>query len=345
MDVLVARRRKANSSIPVWHGGSQIVEQDGYQFMYADEGDSIFCLARDRRNICFKIDFDDDTVGIAIGYFNNCSINKDLPPSTGTKAMLKAILQLVFEHPNIRNFRKIVINDNATVPMYGVKIYLANMFMLCTGCTWYSTLAPMFPERLYHEEVVEHNRLNMFGPPHTEEIPGPLHVTYPLSFGDLIKLLPSKTSSALLEIIADMRTSLESEKSKNAADVLNVIRLQKKYSMLFHDHIDNLLRTFNVTSQVGMPWCIAMEDGKILAPENDEFHCLDASLIPQALIKFLPNEEYAAKKAERQHVETDENLWESNIAMGARNYNPSSPPPNNSNVNSNFNMNSIFKRH
>jgi hypothetical protein len=321
-DVWTARMLRGQTERPVWRrimhkGGAdqKTVEQDGYQFMYTEQEDSILCMTRRKSGICFKIDFGGHDVGISIGYHKDCAINKDMIQSEGTNIMLKLIIKLILTHRDVRKFRRIIINDNATVlDEKGRKIVVADMSMICTGCTWYSSLVPMFPEDPEDEQTFIHNRQNLFGPPHTEEITGPMRMEYPISFERLMEVLPSHISSVFIETLAIIGESYDLVKHLNASVVLNKIRAKKTHSSVFHDYMKQLMQAFNITSLYGMAWCVLMENGKILAQRDETHRCIKKTqteegldgnyvpskyvwMLPETFIKYIPNEEYEQRKA------------------------------------------------
>jgi hypothetical protein len=85
----------------------------------------------------------------------------------------------------------------------------------------------------------------------------------------------------------------------NASYVLNEIRKVKVYSEFFNKHNRVLISAMSVTSLNGTKWCIAIEDGKLLAPEHPT--CIHES--GNQFVRFtkvVSDEDYEHEKIIRQ---------------------------------------------
>ena len=310
--------------IPNWKlfkgGIRKEIEVYGYQFVYDDTEQQVICLSSDNKT-CFKIDFDisEKTIGISIGYYPTCSVNKDLPESSGTLVMLQAILTLVFQHPDIASFTNIEINDNSHILVSSFedgnkyKTRLMDMYFLSTGCTWYSSLTPMFLKNKRDDENYTVWRT---------------------------KILSMSWKSFLENMVSDkMPIDLETRKkyfefqnypmNADAHTVLNEIRKERTHSIIFYKFIDHMLVWMNVLSLYGKPWIIPLRNGKIVCPtEGTILTCKNERGwgVPEALIEYVSLTEFNAIKAGLQSSDIELPIDFPEIRQEGKVYNPSTVP-------------------
>ncbi len=275
---------------------------EGYTFVYDDKEGHIECLTKDRKNLCFSIDFDKESqeIGIVIGYFPNCSINKELPESTGTFVMLNTILQYVLQHPDISRYTKICLDDNSHKEIQSFedgKVYkarLMDMYFVSTGCTWYSSLAPMFPTRVKDDETYQKGRAFILSKTWSSFLDS-ISI-----YGKIFSITPEQKKYYFEDILKEFKIS---EKSR-ARDVLNTIRTDRKYSILFYKFMDLILDAYGVLSLFGRNWTIPLRDGKILCPtgSHDVLTCENKRgwSIPASYFTYVSEEEYDAVKSSLQ---------------------------------------------
>jgi hypothetical protein len=142
--------------------------------------------------------------------------------------MYLAIMKIILTHPNVGKYDKILLTDNSTrlVPTYDgkrkVKVLLMDMYYLCTGCSWYASVCPMFMANREDETLHMEERNNIVGenPIKYEEFLNRLEYTIELSYNEL------QTIEGYIGITAD----------NNASYVLNEIRKVKVYSEFFNKH-------------------------------------------------------------------------------------------------------------
>jgi hypothetical protein len=281
-------------------GVEKTVDIAGYTFLYEDKTEeedeydrSIMCIARSG-GICFRIDFSEDikTIDITtVSYYSTCAQNKALEEGEGTKIMYLAIMKIILTHPNVGKYDKILLTDNSTrlVPTYDgkrkVKVLLMDMYYLCTGCSWYASVCPMFMANREDETLHMEERNNIVGekPIKYEEFLNRLKYINELAYSEL------QTIVGYIGINAD----------NNASYVLNEIRKVKVYSEFFNKHNRVLISAMSVTSLNGTKWCIAIEDGKLLAPEHPT--CIHES--GNQFVRFtkvVSDEDYEHEKIIRQ---------------------------------------------
>jgi hypothetical protein len=283
----------------------------GYNFLYDDDDkDLILCVTPDKKNLCFKIDFNNELkiIAVDVGYHKLCSVNKMLPESDGTLVMFQVIIQLIFEHPDIKQYNAISFSDmsvkyvksfeNADNSLLRYETDLMDMYFLSTGCTWYSSLVPMFLSRSADERVFNEDLCYIVGNcTHSPEITHPLHAPteYPMKWGTFINRLPRHTKEYILFIV-------KGDTEEPASVVLNRVRKQQKYSIIFHKFIDQMLMAMGVRSLKGKSWTIPLRDGLILAPIS--YRCKNEKAkftIPSELITFVSNEEFETIKTTHQN--------------------------------------------
>lgn len=292
-------------------GGTQRrINQDGYVFLYDENDDDGFILCVSKRTpkgICFNIDFNEEEgIYINISHYRGCSENKDLPEEGGTLIMLKAILRIILSKPTINNYNNIFLTDNSTImckkedKKYNVK--LMDMYFLCTGCMWYSSLAPMFMRSRIDSQYFLNDR---------EKIVGTEAVSW-IEF--LEKLKPSIVDElngiGHIYYLIDNK-NIDINKKGSASKLLNEMRLhteivsvngkeekQHPYCELFYKHMRDFFKAFGVTntSYSGTDWGILIRNGRILICDEYELHqsCMGRRgwLIPRILLENVTLNEY-----------------------------------------------------
>lgn len=295
--VVWAHNKLRGGKYPKWKvmhtGGKQgTVTTSGYTFVYDDTGDTILCVAK--KGICFKISFDEEsrTIGVDISYSAGCSINKPLPKSHGTLIMLQAILELVLTRSNISIYKCIVITDNSSIECashYDGKPYeikLMDMYYVSTGCTWYSSLAPMFMYKESDEKTYIVHKSQILSS---------------MSWTDFVNKLPSTVQDVINSEIAFENPETENEP---AHVILNKIRQNRYHCIFFKLYMGDFLRAFGVDSMYGKEWCIPLQNGKIVY-SNDELltsckHAEKGCIIPPQFMKELPYDAYMRVKKDIQ---------------------------------------------
>ena len=279
--------------------------QSGYVFLY-DKNDAhgfIICVSqRKPKGICFNIDFNiEEGIYINISHYRSCSDNKDLPEEGGTLIMLKAILTIILSKPTINNYKNIFLTDNSTIQCKkndkNHSIQLMDMYFLCTGCTWYSSLAPMFIRNKIDEAQFLKDRKKIIGP-------------MGLSWDNFLQRLPLEVLEELNgigyigKIIRDK--AINSNENSSASRILNELRIytentiengiEHPYCYLFYRYKYDFLNAFNVSSLVGMDWGILIKNGRIILCNEHEIHntCMNKRgwLIPKFLIQNVTLDVY-----------------------------------------------------
>jgi hypothetical protein len=284
---------------PKWrilHRGGGKITSNGYTFLYDETEDSIICVAnKPYKGLCFKITFDEESgiVGIDISYNQGCLFNKQLPKSSGTLIMLQAILELVLTNKNIARYNAIVITDNSSISCrshYDGKDYtikLMDMYFVSTGCTWYSSLAPMFLLKQYDEKqyLIYKSR-----------------ILSDLKWSDFLNKLPEHTKDVLTtEIEFDDPATMDLP----AYVILNKIRKGQYHCIFFKLFLHDFMQAFDVESMYGKEWCIPLQNGHIISCEEDTVsvsckHPEKGWLIPSNFIKKVSREQYTSIKQKVQ---------------------------------------------
>ena len=293
---------KAGESTRIASGGKaatvqSLVESNGYVFLYndaAEQGKTYLCVSESQQNaLCFRIVFDDETreISIDVSYSSGCSTNKLLPKSTGTLAMLGAILKLIFTRDNISIFTSIKLTDNSTVDCVSFidgsrhEIQLMNMNFICTGCTWYASLIPMF---LAHKQ----DEIEYYAD--KEKI-----LNESFTWDDFVNKLPMHVKSI---VNAHIQFNDESTRTHPAYTILNKIRkdTDRYHCIFFTKYMSDFLRAFDVNSMHGKKWCIPLRNGRIIACATDPTgsckHPEKGWLVNDALIEWVNQEEYTTLK-------------------------------------------------
>lgn len=314
-----------------------------FTFVYDETENTILCIPKSKNGVCFKIDFDIEsgTVGVSIGYFKTCSTNQDLPESSGTLIMLQVVMQLIFKHPHIREFKGIVINDNSYLLVQSYedgnkyRIDLMDMYFLSTGCTWYSSLVPMFLQRKSQEEQYLNDRVKIVGDPRNQLIDASDTHEYPVRWSSFMDHLSPSVRKELQTIVGNVSPY------EIASNVLNNIRKERKHSIVFYKHM-NIFRYAlgGIDGLHGKAWIIPLKQGKIVYSESDPaiVGCMNEKgwMIPAPFLQSIPHEDFAALKQSLQLVDTN-NLEEYEIDTSRRVYNPSSEPNDMYNLLNNLN--------
>lgn len=321
----VRSKLRGKEYTPNWklHGGVQkSIDILGYSFVYDETEQQILCLSKDKTSACFKIDFDETvgSIGISIGYFPSCSTNKDLPESSGTLVMMKAILTLIFQHPNITRYTNIEINDTSHILVASFednvkyKTRLMDMYFLATGCTWYSSLVPMFLKSKQDED----NYL--------------LWRTFILStkWTDFLDTMLSSKMSIDKETRKKYFEFKEHPKNALAHEVLNEIRKERTHSIVFYKFMDHMLVWMNALSLYGKPWIIPIRRGKVICPTEGPIpFCKNEKGwgLPDNLIEYIPLSEFNTIKSDLQTEDVGfEGFQGKEVRKEGRIYNPSNEP-------------------
>ena len=298
-NIIVRNRIKGIYSKPYWQviqSGGAIVESQGYTFLYEKNNSIYTCVAnKPYTGLCFKIEFnkEDKTIILDIGYSPGCSVNKELPKSSGTLAMLTAILKIVFTHRDIKHYNSIQLSDTSAIPCTSFidnreyMIELSNMYFLSTGCTWYSTLSPMFLLSKSDEKTYLTDKTLILNPSYT--------------WNTLLSELPLTTSDTLKSIIQFENPDRANEPAHH---IVNSIRDAKHHCIIFKMFMDDLLKTFKVSSMKGKVWCIPLQNGRIIGCKEVDA-CIDAKKvwILSELIDWVSIGEYNALK---NKIQTDD---------------------------------------
>lgn len=247
------------------HGGvTKTIEIDPYIFKYDETNDRIIALSKKKRQPCFRIDFfpDDKIINIDISYYSDCCYNQNLllPDSNGVQIMLNAAIGLLFQRRDILKYTKIYITDNSGKNIETEKgkeaiVNLADMYFVCSGCTWYSTLIPMFLEKEPEYKAFLDFRKHIIG-------------DVARNWVNLLADVSEKCAHDLEEI-RQIYGEDDVCSPGSASRILNVIRLNREYSYIFYNHMDELLRGFGVSSLYGKESIIPLRHGKIITCLSD----------------------------------------------------------------------------
>lgn len=291
-NIIVRNRIKGISSKPQWQvvqSGGALIESHGYTFLYEKNNSIYTCVAnKPYTGLCFKIEFnkDDKTILLDIGYSPGCSINKELPKSFGTLAMLHAILKIIFTHKDIKRYNSIQLSDTSAIICTSFMdereymIELANMYFISTGCTWYSTLSPMFLLSKSDEQTYYKDRSTILNPEYT--------------WNTFLSKLPASVSEML-------RSNIQFENPKRgeepAHSILNKIRDVKHHCIIFKLFMEDFLKTFKVSNMKGKVWCIPLRNGRIVGcKELNECMRAEKGWILAEYIDWVSIEDYTSIK-------------------------------------------------
>lgn len=272
-------------------GVIKYIEMTPYIFKYDETNDRILALSKKKKLPCFRIDFfrEDRTIGLDISYYGDSCDNENilLPNSNGVQLMLNAAIAAVFQRKDVKYYNRIYLTDNSGKKLETDKesiVNLADMYFICTGCTWYSTLIPMFLEK-----EPEHNSFIQF----RKNIIG----SFALSWNDLLKGVSEKCKFDL-ENIREIYKEEDASSPGSASRILNTIRMNRQYSYIFYNYMDEMLRAFSITSLYAKSWIIPMKMGKIISCDDDiiQTSCKNKGrwLVPEQLLQNVPLNEWNA---------------------------------------------------
>jgi hypothetical protein len=273
-------------------GGKYSIENKGYIFLYDKEDKNTIISYRKEGSggNCFRIVFDIDTyaISIDISYFSNCSNNKPLEKGSGTLVMLESILKIIFAHKDFKKYKKINITDNSSIDCISFidkkpySVRLMDMYYVCTGCTWYTTLAPMF---LYNE--IEDIQF-------LKERKNILEYSYETFFKKL-----SKSTQDALTVHIDIK-GIDITKPGSAHEVLNKIRKERIHCIFFTLFLEEFIRAFDTSSLRGKDWCIALENGFIITPDKNPCMKDTGYVFPKEIMKVVTKKDYDELKKKLQ---------------------------------------------
>jgi hypothetical protein len=276
--------------------GGASVESNGFVFLYndaAEQGKTYLCVSESQQNaLCFRIVFDDVVreISVDVSYSSSCSTNKLLPKSAGTLAMLGAIFKLIFTRENIHVFTLIKLTDNSSVDCVSFidgtrhEIQLMNMNFICTGCTWYTSLIPMFLEHVQDEIKYYADKVKI--------------LNESFSWDDFVIKLPTNIKNI---INTHIQFNDESTRTQPAYTILNKIRKDKNryHCIFFTKYMSDFLRAFDVNSMHGKKWCIPLRNGRIVACKSDPTGSCkhpEKGWLVNDLIDWVDQSEYDAVK-------------------------------------------------
>ena len=278
-------RNKLARWLPVQSGGGE-VEAAGYRFLYDEEdgGDTLLCISRPPvRATCFRVWFDREAqqISLDVSYHARCAQNKELAKGDGTVAMLSAIVKVVLARPDIASYRCMVVTDNSTieVPDGGgepLKLPLMDVFFMCTGCTWYSSLAPMFlrdagVDAQYREDRDKRGQC---------------------TWDAFIDRLPSRVAAV---VEAHIEFGEAATRLLPAVSILERIRAGRTHAFLFH-YTPDFLAALGVRSLRGTEWVLPLQDGDVPVPTGDDLascrHPTRGWVVPADRIKAVSAAEY-----------------------------------------------------
>lgn len=286
---------------PVWRriqqggGKTESVAIGDYVFLYDIENKSSIISFSEKEGICFHITFDIPTkeIGIDISFYSSCSKTKPLEKGSVVLIILQAILKIIFSRKEINKYNKILITDNSSIECKSyidgsfVEIRLMDMYYVCTGCTWYSSLAPIFIRDEDDDIKFEKERQMIVG-------------DSALSFNEFLEKLPEEPKKHLEEILKEYTLSIDVSKPGTASFILNEIRKARKHCVIFKMYLSDFLRAFKTESLFGKPWIIALENGKVLAPEINTCMKESGYIFPKEMLKIIPNDSYNLVKKSLQ---------------------------------------------
>lgn len=280
------RRDREDIWKPIQYGGS-IVKHEGFEFRYDNFDDTIIGYSKKKKQ-CFTIIFEEEVrnIVIDISFYKDCCHNKDI------LIILNAALLLIFKNKNLNMYKTIGITDNSGKSIKSYEndklkmVDLPNMYFICTGCTWYSSLAPMFlKDRVRHRKYIS-DRKHIVG-------------AYSLSWNNLLDKLENPIKRQLENILDELNIkigTIDKNLPDSASKILNIIRDDKTFSIIFYKYMDDLLKAFDVSSLYAREWAILIEDGRIIASRQEEIQnqCKNKKgwIIPDEFIKYVSVEEY-----------------------------------------------------
>jgi hypothetical protein len=292
-------------SLPQIGGVIRNYKKDGYIFQIDEEEDIIIAYSK-KKLPCFKITFapEHGNILIDISNYPDCTHNIDLPKSKGIYTMFQLIFYFILNHKDIELYNYIQLTDNSSIPVKindtNVYINLANMYFLCTGCTWYSSMLPIFLKNYVDFERYIRDRYKLIGPN------APSWYTF-------LENLPSHIKNKFEEAINPINVDIH--KSGTALLILNKMKQLKVNTIFYNLYENEMLNAFSVSSLTGKDWCLPLKDGKIIIPDHatPEIKCLDKSkmMIPEGSITYMNKEEYDIFRREIQN----EKIYTSSIKI------------------------------
>ena len=164
-------------------------------------------------------------------------------------------------------------------------------YFLCTGCTWYSTLAPMFLARQRDEHRFLKNRASILSS---------------FSWEDFLNKLPIEIKDEINTII---RFNDESRRELPAHEILNKIRTGKVHCIIFDTYMTEFLQAYGVESMNNKEWRIPLRNGKVVACNEDPVLsvCKNPShdwIIPDSLMEWVSDAEYDTYKKSIQQQDS-----------------------------------------
>jgi hypothetical protein len=270
-------------------GSRKSIEVSSYIFKYDETNDTIIGISK-KTSPCFFIGFSKEfkEIDINISFFSDCCHNEGilLPDKDGIQIMLTAVMKLIFMRKDIEIYTKIKITDNSgkNVSSDNKKsiVNLADMYYICTGCTWYSSLIPMFLQKESEYNNFINYRTNIIG-------------EYSLTWNELLDNV-SEVCASDLENIRKIYNENNVDSPGSASHILNIIRINRKYSYIFYNFIEELLNGFMVSPLSKSDWIIPLDNGKIVVCDDDpiQISCKNKGkwLVPDNFLKKISLNEW-----------------------------------------------------
>lgn len=251
-------------TLPVIRGGSRKhYRMNDYVFQVDEDEDMIIAFSKNKTLPCFKITFspEEKNISIDISYYPDCSYNKDLAQSSGTIIMFRLIFYFILNYKDIHLYKYISLTDISAIPIShrnkDIYVNLANMYFLCTGCTWYSSIIPLFLKNHKDHTTFMDDRNRIIGPT-------------ALSWRKFLDNLPKPIRDEFQDKIT-IGSNFDVNIPGSARIILNKLKELRKNTIMYTLYEKELLRAFDVTSLTGKEWCIPLKDGKIVVPNYQSF--------------------------------------------------------------------------
>jgi hypothetical protein len=279
-------------------GGGTEIAIGPHIFTYEDitEGKerTVICIAK-QKGICFRINFapDEKTISLDIGFYPNCSAPIPLDKASGVMPMLEAIMTIIFKSKDILMYDKITLTDNSYVDCRAfddgrlITIDLMDMYYLTSGCTWYSSLIPMF----LMDMDLDHHFLK-----HRQNIVGESAYSY--------NKFMSKLSPDVVKALAIIPQPTDPNAPGSASQFLKQIKEDQTHCVFFRRYRSEFYKGFDATYFVslhGTQWCAALDNGRLLAPTT--LHCMHEKhgiVAKPPLLKTVSDAVYDVEKKKRQ---------------------------------------------
>lgn len=298
INVWTRNKMKSVDALADWkpyHVGGGTIEKQGYVFLYDETSETIICLTRrPKTSLCFRIVFDKDekSISVDLSYSKYCPQNKDLEKSHGTLVMLSAAVDLIFRRSDINLYTSIVLTDNSSIECKSFinnkdyEIRLMDMNLVCEGCSWYSTIIPMFLRKEGDEEIYIRSRENIFS----------------TSWETFLTNLPSEVREEI-----EYHIQFESETSRQlpAPIILNKIKKNRNHCLFFHLYLSEFLTALRAYSIFGKEWVVPLQDGKVVVCLDDPLtkSCWNPEkkwIFPETLLKYVDIKTYTDIKSSLQ---------------------------------------------